>query len=61
MDLMDKILEETFPKGNTNFSKLKKLLVAHKKFEEDEVYPRLEEKLDEESKREIIRKIKEII
>ncbi len=61
MDLLDKILEESFPRGNTNFNKLKRLLAVHKKFEENEVYPKLEEKLNEKNKRDIIEKITEII
>ena len=61
MDLLDKILKESFPRGNTSFNKLKKLLAVHKKFEENEVYPRLEEKLNEKNKQEIIEKIAEII
>ena len=61
MDLLDKILKESFPRGNTSFNKLKKLLAVHKKFEENEVYPKLEEKLNEKNKREIIEKITEII
>ena len=61
MDLLDKILEESFPRGNTSFNKIKKLLAVHKKFEENEVYPKLEEKLNEKSKQEIIEKITEII
>ncbi|MCK5030591.1 MAG: hemerythrin domain-containing protein [Thermoplasmatales archaeon] len=61
MDLLDKILKESFPRGNTSFNKLKKLLAVHKKFEENEVYPKLEEKLNEKNKREIIKKITEII
>jgi len=51
MDLLDKILKESFPRGNTSFNKIKKLLAVHKKFEENEVYPRLEEKLNEKNKR----------
>jgi len=61
MDLLDKILEESFQRGNTNFNKLKRLLAVHKKFEENEVYPKLEEKLNEKNKRDIIEKITEII
>ena len=61
MDLLDKISKESFPRGNINFYKLKKLLAVHKKFEENEVYPRLEEKLNEKNKQEIIEKITEII
>ena len=61
MDLLDKILEESFPRGNANFNKLKRLLAVHKKFEENEVYPKLEKKLNEKNKRDIIEKITEII
>ena len=61
IDLLDKISKELFPRGNINFNKLKKLLAVHKKFEENEVYPRLEEKLNEKNKQEIIEKIIEII
>ncbi|MCK5030433.1 MAG: hemerythrin domain-containing protein [Thermoplasmatales archaeon] len=61
MDLLDKISKESFQRGNINFNKLKKLLAVHKKFEENEVYPRLEEKLNEKNKQEIIEKIAEII
>ena len=61
IDLLDKISKESFPRGNINFNKLKKLLAVHKKFEENEVYPRLEEKLNEKNKQEIIEKITEII
>jgi len=61
IDLLDKISKESLPRGNINFNKLKKLLAVHKKFEENEVYPRLEEKLNEKNKQEIIEKITEII
>jgi hemerythrin superfamily protein len=61
MDLLDKILKESFPKGNINFNKVKKLLATHKKFEEKEVYPQLEKKLSKEDKQEIIEKIMDVI
>jgi hemerythrin superfamily protein len=61
MNLLDKILEESFPRGNINFKKLKKMLAVHKKFEENEIYPKMEDKLDEKNKQEIIDKITEII
>ena len=31
MNLLDKILKESFPRGNINFKKLKKILSVHKK------------------------------
>ena len=55
MDLMDKILEESFPKDNANFNRLKRILASHKKFEEDKVYPRLEERLDEKINKKLLR------
>ena len=61
MDLLDKILDESFPRGNINFKKLKKILAVHKKFEENEIYPKMEDKLDDKNKQEIIDKITEII
>jgi hemerythrin superfamily protein len=61
MDLIDSILKESFPKGNTRFNKLKKLLQAHKNFEEKKVYPLLEKNLNAKNKQQIIMKIKEII
>jgi len=61
IELLDKILKESFPRGNTSFNKLKKLLAVHKKFEENEVYPKLEEKLNDKNKQEIIDKIADII
>ena len=50
MDLIDAILKESFPKGNIRFIKLKNLLGAHKKFEENNIYPLLEESLSENNK-----------
>ena len=61
MDFIDSILKESFPKGNTRFNKLKKLLQAHKDFEEKKVYPLLEKNLNAKNKQQIIMKIKEII
>jgi len=61
IELLDRILKESFPRGNTSFNKLKKLLAVHKKFEENEVYPKLEEKLNDKNKQEIIDKIVDII
>ncbi len=61
IELVDRILKESFPRGNTSFNKLKKLLAVHKKFEENEVYPKLEEKLNDKNKQEIIDKIADII
>jgi len=61
MNLLDKILKESFPRGNINFKKLKKILAVHKKFEENEIYPKMEDKLDEKNKQEIIDKITDII
>jgi len=61
MELLDIILKESFPRGNTSFNKLRKLLAVHKKFEENEVYPKLEDKLNDKNKQEIIDKIIEII
>ena len=61
IELLDRILKESFPRGNTSFNKLKKLLAVHKKFEENEVYPKLEEKLNDKNKQEIIDKIADII
>jgi len=61
IELLDRILKESFPRGNTSFDKLKKLLAVHKKFEENEVYPKLEEKLNDKNKQEIIDKIADII
>jgi len=61
IELLDKILKESFPRGNTSFNKLRKLLAVHKKFEENEVYPKLEEKLNDKNKQEIIDKIADII
>ena len=61
MNLLDKILKESFPRGNINFKKLKKILAVHKKFEENDIYPKMEDKLNEKNKKEIIDKITEII
>jgi len=61
IELLDRILKESFPRGNTSFNKLKKLLAVHKKFEENEVYPKLEGKLNDKNKQEIIDKIVDII
>ena len=61
IELLDRILKESFPRGNTSFNKLRKLLAVHKKFEENEVYPKLEEKLNDKNKQEIIDKIADII
>lgn len=61
IELLDKILRDSFPKGNLNFHKLKHLLAKHRKFEENEIYPKIDEKLNENEKNEIIKKITEIV
>jgi len=42
------------------FYEFKKFLIKHREFEEKEVYPRLNESLDEAQKKQIINRIKEI-
>ena len=54
-------MKDSFPKGNINFNKLKKILSNHKKFEEEKVYPLLEGKLNKDEKNDIINKIMDII
>jgi len=45
----------------TDIFSFKKYIIKHKKYEEKEVYPRLDKSLDFEQKKKIISKIKEII
>jgi len=61
IDLLSKILEESFPKGNINFYKLKKILSNHRKFEEERIYPLLDENLSQSKKLSIVNKISELI
>jgi hypothetical protein len=61
LDLLEKILKDSFPKGNINFNKLKHLLSNHKKFEEKTIYPQLDKEISDFEKSKIIQKIKEII
>jgi hypothetical protein len=61
LDLLDKILKDSFPKGNINFNKLKHLLSNHKKFEEKNIYPQLDKEISDFEKSKIIKKIKDII
>ena len=43
------------------FYEFKKFLINHKEFEEKEVYPRLDESLNETQKRQIVNRISEIV
>lgn len=61
LDLLDKILKDSFPKGNINYHKLKHLLSNHKKFEENDIYPQLDKDISNFEKSKIIKKIMEII
>jgi len=61
LDLLDKIIKDSFPKGNINFHKLKHLLYNHKKFEENNIYPQLDKDINDFEKSKIIKKIMEII
>ena len=61
LDLLDKILKDSFPKGNINYHKLKHLLSNHKKFEENDIYPQLDKDISNFEKSKIINKILEII
>ena len=61
LDLLDKILKDSFPKGNINYHKLKHLLTNHKKFEENDIYPQLDKDISNFEKSKIIKKIMEII
>lgn len=45
----------------TDIYSFKEFLVKHREFEEDKVYPKLEEALSEEDKRHIIAKINELV
>lgn len=45
----------------TNVSGFREFLIKHKNFEEQEVYPRLEESLDDAQKNEMVNRINEII
>ncbi len=45
----------------TDVSSLKEFIINHKDFEEQKVYPQLDEGLDEEQKRKIVTKINEIM
>lgn len=59
--LLDKIVMDSFPKGNVNFNKLKKLLIRHKNFEEQKVYPLLDKNLDYSHRKEIVNRIIELV
>ena len=61
LNLLDKILKDSFPKGNINYHKLKHLLSSHKKFEEKNIYPKFDKEISDFEKSKIIKKIMEII
>ena len=45
----------------TNISELKEFLVRHREYEENELYPKLDQSLDETQKKHIIDKIEQIL
>jgi len=45
----------------TDVYSLKEFIIRHKNFEEEKVYPQLDEALSEEEKRRIVAKINEIV
>ena len=59
--MLDKILKDSFPKGNINYHKLKHLLSNHKNFEENNIYPQLDKDISNFEKSKIIKQIMEII
>jgi hypothetical protein len=61
LNLLDKILKDSFPKGNINYHKLKHLLFSHKKFEEKNIYPKFDKEISDFEKSKILNKIMEII
>jgi hemerythrin superfamily protein len=61
LGLIDRILKEELPTGNISFNKLKKLLYNHRSFEEENIYPKLDQNLSKRDKIEITRKIKDMI
>lgn len=61
LGLIDKILRENLPSGNINFGKLKKLLNKHRNFEEEKIYPKLDENLTISDKNRIIQRIKDMM
>lgn len=58
LDLM-KIVGEDFSKER--IEELKDLLIKHQRFEDEVFYPKLDNDLNEEQKRELVEKIKEVI
>jgi hypothetical protein len=60
LELLNKITTDSFPKGNVNFTKLKRLLTTHKNFEEMEVYPNIDKNIDNKIRKEIIERIIEL-
>ncbi|MEN7982181.1 MAG: hemerythrin domain-containing protein [Nanoarchaeota archaeon] len=58
LELM-KFVEEDFSKDK--IEDLKKLLIKHQNFEDDVFYPKLDKDLNEQQKKELIEKIKEVV
>lgn len=56
-----KIMEKNIKKDEDfHFKKFKNLLIKHKNFEDEKVYPKLDQELDESEKKHIIHRINEI-
>lgn len=53
--------KEIKKKRTSNFQEFKDMLIKHKNFEEEKVYPKLDQVLDESEKKIIIKRINEIL
>jgi len=61
-ELLDELGEDVQNRRNiTDISELKDFLIKHREYEETELYPKLDQALDEEQKKHIIDRIEQIV
>lgn len=60
-DMMNLLKDFEYESSKERLEELKKLLIKHQKFEDENFYPKLDEMLDDYKKEELIEKIKEVI
>ena len=61
LNKMDLLRKDIIKQRPIDFNSFKELLINHKNFEEEKVYPQLDQELDEIQKQRIIDRIKEIM
>jgi hemerythrin superfamily protein len=61
MNKMDVMKKDLMKKRSIDFYEFKELLMEHKNFEEQSLYPKLDQELDESQKKIIINRISEIV